>query len=344
MSSDSVKASDLLSLVIPAHNEVEVLGQTYQRTKSVCEAMLDRGIDHEIVFINDGSTDGTTELLDHLVERDPHVRVVHLTRNFGHQAAISAGLEVARGDLAVIIDADLQDPPEIIPKLLDHWQQGYQVVYAIRKKRKEWWGKRLAYRVFYRILAAISEIEMPLDSGDFCVLDRSAIDLLNKLPERQRFVRGLRTWIGLRQIGVPYDRSARQAGTPSYRFCSLVKLATDGLISFSVEPLRMTMRLGIMGVFMAIVLGGWVFWAAFYDQKTVRGWASLACLVLLMASIQLISIGVIGEYLARVFLEVKGRPTYLIGRVSEHHVGKSKETQTPYPLMDRSLKNTGTGT
>ncbi len=306
----------LLSVVIPAHNEQEVIRSTHQRTTAACAALRARGLDYEIVFVNDGSRDATPQMLDELAAADTHVRAVHLTRNFGHQPAVCAGLHVARGDVVAIMDADLQDPPEVLPDFLDRWQQGYQVVFAVRQKRKEWFGKRLAYWAFYRLLAAISEVPMPLDSGDFCLMDRSAVDLLNRLPEQQRFVRGLRTWIGLKQIGVEYERSARQAGTPSYTFRSLLKLATDGLVSFSVVPLRLTTRLGLVGVVLAFVIGLWVMAATLFDIQTPRGWASLACLVLLTSSIQLLSLGIIGEYLAKVFLEVKGRPTYLIARIS----------------------------
>ena len=315
----------LLSIVMPAHNEAEVLPQTYERTTAFCATLIPEQMHYEIVFVNDGSTDGTTEMLDDLVGRDPHVRVVHLTRNFGHQSAVTAGLCIARGDVVAILDADLQDPPEVLPDLLKRWREGYQVVYAIRRRRQEWLGKRLAYVVFYRLLAAISEIDMPLDSGDFCVLDRSAVDLLNALPERQRFVRGLRVWIGLKQIGVEYERPSREAGTPSYSLLSLFKLAIDGLISFSVVPLRLTTRFGIAGVLAAMSLAAWVLWATIFDPKAPRGWASLSCLVLFLSSIQLISLGIMGEYLARIFLEAKERPAYLIARVS----GGQENHQSP---------------
>ncbi|MAE61057.1 MAG: glycosyltransferase [Planctomycetaceae bacterium] len=311
-----------LSIVLPAHNEQEVLAETYRRLTATCASLAERGLDYELVFVNDGSTDHTGAKLDELVAADHHVRVAHLTRNFGHQAAVTAGLSLARGDVVVIMDADLQDPPEVLPDLLDKWREDYQVVYAVRQARKEWFGKRLAYWVFYRLYAAIGELDMPLDSGDFCLLDRSAADLLNGLPERQRFVRGLRTWIGLNQTGVEYERSARQAGQPSYSFRSLVRLAMDGLVSFSTMPLRVVTRLGLIGVLASAGLGLYVVGVTIYekvkgDDTTPRGWAFTACLVLLLSSVQLLSLGVIGEYLSRIFLEVKGRPTFLIGRVTE---------------------------
>src|SRR5277367_6332397 len=211
----------LLSIVLPAYNEQEVLEQAYQRFVSLRPKLEELGLDYELIFVNDGSRDRTPAILDDLAAADPHVRAVHLTRNFGHQAAISAGLTVARGDVVAIMDCDLQDPPEVLPHFIKQWRAGNQVVYAIRKKRKEWFGKRLAYWAFYRLLAAISDLKIPLDSGDFCLMDRSAVDLLNRLPEKQRFVRGLRTWVGLKQIGVEYERDSRQAGVPQYTFTGL---------------------------------------------------------------------------------------------------------------------------
>jgi len=317
----------LLSIVMPAYNEQEVLAQTYQRFVSLRSTLDQLGLDHELIFVNDGSRDNTPTILDDLAAADPHVRAVHLTRNFGHQAAISAGLTVARGDAIAIMDVDLQDPPEVLPDFISKWREGYQVVYAIRHKRKEWFGKRFAYWAFYRILAKISDLKIPLDSGDFCLMDRSALDLLNSLPEKQRFIRGLRTWVGLKQIGVKYERAARHAGVPQYTFSGLVRLAMDGLVSFSSTPLRFVTRLGVLSAFGAILLGIWVLavtiqeWPlAEHARRTPRGWASTACLILLMSAVQLLSLGIIGEYLARIFQEVKGRPTFLIARINQQKI------------------------
>jgi dolichol-phosphate mannosyltransferase len=311
----------LLSIVLPAYNEQDVLPETYARFTGMASTLAAMGMDYELVFVNDGSRDSTPDLLNALAARDQHVRAVHLTRNFGHQAAVTAGLQVARGDVVAIMDCDLQDPPEVLPGFLAKWREGYQVVYAIREKRKEWFGKRLAYWGFYRLLAAISELSIPLDSGDFCLMDRRAVDLLNSLPERQRFVRGLRTWIGLRQTGIAYERAARAAGVPQYTFSKLVKLAMDGLVSFSSVPLRMVTRLGVLSLLLAFLIGCWVVGATFYQwhtgshHNTQRGWASLACIVLIMSSVQMISLGIIGEYMARIFAEVKGRPTFMIASI-----------------------------
>jgi polyisoprenyl-phosphate glycosyltransferase len=324
-----------LSIVLPAYNEQDVLPTTHARFTEAGKTYKTLGFDYELIFVNDGSRDKTPVMLDEMAAKDPHVRVVHLTRNFGHQPAISAGMMVAKGDVIAIMDCDLQDPPEVLPQFLAKWSEGFQVVYAVRRKRKENVFKRAAYWSFYRLMAAISELKIPLDSGDFCVMDRSAVDLLNSLPERQRFVRGLRTWVGLKQIGVEYERDARAAGVPQYTFTKLVKLAMDGLISFSNVPLRMVTRLALLGFAMAIVLTLYIIWVTIVEwnqpldaARTPRGWASTAVITLFMSSAQLLSLGIIGEYLSRVFLEVKGRPTYMIASVV-HQSGRS----TPRPRL-----------
>jgi dolichol-phosphate mannosyltransferase len=329
------RSAPLLSIILPAFNEQDVLPQTYARFAAECPRLAEQfGLGCEIIFVNDGSRDRTADMLDEFAARDPRVRAVHLTRNFGHQPAISAGLTVARGDVVAIMDCDLQDPPEVLPQFVSKWREGNQVVYAIRKKRKEWFGKRFAYWAFYRLLATISDLKIPLDSGDFCLMDRSAVDLLNALPEKQRFVRGLRTWVGLKQVGVEYERDARQAGVPQYTFKSLVKLAMDGLVSFSSTPLRFVTRLGVVSAVAAVLLGLWVIgvtiheWTMKTARPTPRGWASLACLVLMMSAVQLLSLGIIGEYLARIFQEVKGRPTFLIARIAEQQPKSEKASAT----------------
>lgn len=324
-SSPRDSARRLLSIILPAYNEQDVLQMTYDRFTAALPAICGRhGLDYEIIFVNDGSRDRTPAMLDGFTEIDSHIRAVHLARNFGHQAAITAGMNVARGDVIAIMDCDLQDPPEVLPQFLEKWAAGYQVVYAVRRKRKEWFGKRLAYWTFYRLMAAVSELDIPLDSGDFCVMDRSALSLLNYLPERQRFVRGLRTWVGLKQVGVEYERDARAAGVPQYTFRKLLKLAADGLVSFSSVPLRMVTRAAVVAIGLASLLSIWVIYVTIREwnldpalTKTPRGWASTAVIVLIMGSGQLLALGIIGEYLSRIFIEVKGRPTFLIGSIVE---------------------------
>jgi dolichol-phosphate mannosyltransferase len=289
---------------------------TYARTVTVLEGLVQMGLDFEIVWVNDGSSDRSCQILDELAAQDPRVCVVHLTRNFGHQPAVCAGLMAARGDVVAILDADLQDPPEVLPGMLELWRDGAQVVYAVRKQRKEGPAKRFGYWAFYRLMHRFSDTMIPVDSGDFCVMDRHAVDLLNQLPERQRLIRGLRAWIGLKQAPFPYERDKRAAGQASYTLKTLIKLAIDGLISFSDAPLRAIMHIGLLGVLGALLLGVWVVLATIFDVETPRGWASLASLVLLLSSLQLITLGILGEYIAKIFLEAKGRPTYLIARIT----------------------------
>src|SRR4051794_10660060 len=291
----SASVSGVLSIVLPCFNEQEVLPQTYARMRAMAGEFERWGLDYELVFVNDGSSDTTTEALNRLAAQDRHVRAVHLARNFGHQAAVTAGLSVARGEVVAVMDCDLQDPPEILPQFLAKWREGFQVVYAVRKKRKEWFGKRLAYWMFYRLLAIVSELQIPLDSGDFCVMDRSAVDLLNSLPERQRFVRGLRTWVGLKQIGVEYERDSRAAGGPKYTLRRLVRLAMDGLVGFSGAPLRLVTQLGILTLCITIMLLAWTIIDAVWGLTNApRGWASTICVLLFVNSVQMISLGVIG--------------------------------------------------
>ena len=238
---DSLDRGPDLGVVVPLFDEERVVGTLHRRLSAALSTM---GDSYEIVYVDDGSRDATSWLLDEIQADDPRISVIHLSRNFGHQAAVTAGLDHARGRALVVMDGDLQDPPELIPSLVDRWSDGFDVVYAVRRNRKEGPAKRLGYFAFYRILNAISDLAIPLDSGDFCLMDRKVVDAINALPERARFVRGLRTFVGFRQIGVEYDRQARNAGRPKYTFRALVGLAIDGLVSFSGYPLRLLTTLG----------------------------------------------------------------------------------------------------
>jgi polyisoprenyl-phosphate glycosyltransferase len=270
----------------------------------------------EIVFVDDGSRDGSLDILRGLAARDARVVVVELARNFGHQVAISAGLDYARGDAVIVMDADLQDPPEVLPQFIAKWREGHDVVYAIRAQRKEGALKQLAYKAFYRVLQRIASIQIPLDSGDFCIMDRKVVDLLVGMPERNRFVRGIRSWIGLDQVGLGYERQARYAGRAKYTFSRLIYLALDGLISFSFIPLRAISLVGLavsaLSIFLAI---------GYAIQKitaglTPPGFATTVVAIFFLAGVQLITIGVIGEYVGRIFEEVKRRPLYVVRRVT----------------------------
>jgi dolichol-phosphate mannosyltransferase len=278
------------------------------------------GLTFELVFVNDGSSDSTPALLDGLQSRDSRVVVIHLSRNFGHQPAVSAGLDHARGQAVVVMDGDLQDPPEVLAQFISTWREGFEVVYAVRTKRKEGVFKRVGYYLFYRVLRAISDIDIPLDSGDFCLMDRKVVDALKGLPENLRFVRGLRTFVGFRQIGLAYERAARAAGESKYPFRKLLGLAMDGLVSFSSYPLRLVSYLGILTVVMAALCIGWVVVDYFVNHTAPQGWASTVVVVLITSAVQLISLGIMGEYVRRIFLEVKGRPAYIVREVRQGSV------------------------
>jgi len=299
-----------VSVVVPLYNEQENVGELHRRLDLTLREM---GVNYEIVLVNDGSSDRTYELLDALHSEEPQVVVLHLSRNFGHQAAVSAGIDAAVGEAVVVMDGDLQDPPEAIPQFVGLWREGHDVVYAIRRKRKEGWLKRLGYFAFYRTLGAISDLEIPLDSGDFCLMSRRVVRALVDLPERKRFVRGLRTFVGFRQVGLAYERAAREAGRPKYTLSKLIGLAIDGLVSFSSYPLRLVTYLGLLTAILAVGLMVWVVVDAFSHQTAPRGWASTIVIVLFIGSIQLICLGIIGEYIRLIFWETKQRPTYIVG-------------------------------
>lgn len=298
-----------LSVVVPLYNESANIAALYRRTTAALEAL---GLDYELLLVDDGSRDETSERIEALRQGDPRVATLHLSRNFGHQPAVSAGLDHARGRAVVVLDGDLQDPPELIGELVRLWREGNEVVYAVRQRRREGWIKRLGYHAFYRILGAISDLDIPLDSGDFCLMDRKVVDVLTHLPERMRFIRGLRSFVGFRQVGLVYDRPAREAGDPKYTLRGLFALAVDGLVSFSGRPLRLATYLGLAAILIAVVLLIWVFHDAIANGRSPRGWASTLVTVLFMGSIQLLSLGIIGEYIRLIFLETKGRPTYIV--------------------------------
>ena len=301
-----------ISVVVPLYNEEENVAELHRRLARVLDGMT---IPYEILFVNDGSRDATRSLVDALQTQDQHLSAIHFSRNFGHQPAVSAGLDYAQGRSVVVMDGDLQDPPEVIPRFVQLWREGNDVVYAVREKRKENALKQLGYLTFYRLLRAISDIEIPIDSGDFCLMDRRVVDALRNLPERARFVRGLRTFVGFRQVGVAYERAVRGAGEPKYSLSSLFRLAIDGLVSFSSYPLRLgTTYLGVAAATISALLMIWVLIDALINHTAPRGWASVLGAVLFMGSVQLISLGVLGEYIRLIFLESKRRPSYIIDK------------------------------
>ncbi len=303
--------SQLVSIVVPVYNEEENISEMLRRLDVVFAPL--EGIEHEIIFVDDASIDRTLQILREAAGFHKHIKVVRFSRNFGHQSAVTAGLECAKGDAVVVIDGDLQDPPEVVSAFIHKWREGYDVVYGIRKKRKEWWGKRLAYYAFYRLMRASAQgVEMPVDAGDFSLISRRVLDVIKSLPERNRFIRGLRAWVGFRQMGIPYERHERYAGKPKYTFVRLVRLAYDGLFSFSSVPLHMITFLGAVvsaTSFFAILV---VLYFRLFTDLSIPGFASLATITLFLGGIQLLSIGVIGEYVGRVYDETKRRPNYVI--------------------------------
>ncbi|MCS6288335.1 MAG: glycosyltransferase [Nitrospira sp.] len=302
-----------LSVIIPVFNEAENLPTLHGR---LTRALVNLGMEYEIVLVDDGSQDQSPGILRRMEAEDQRIVIVEFARNFGHQVAISAGLEQSRGRVVCIMDADLQDPPEVLHTFLDKWREGWEVVYAVRTKRKEWWGKRLAYAGFYRLLQRVANIDIPLDAGDFCVMDRRVVDLLVRMPERNRFVRGIRSWVGFKQIGVPYERHTRHAGAPKYTFRKLLYLALDGLISFSHMPLRIITLLGFTVSFLSFLVALFYLVKKFTLGTGVPGFTTLVVSIFLLAGIQLMTIGVIGEYIGRISDEVKQRPLYVTRRVT----------------------------
>ena len=299
----------LVSVVVPVYDEEAVLPELRRRLVAVLERS---GARFEVIFVDDGSRDGTSALVDAIHDEDGRFKCVHLSRNFGHQAAVTAGLHHASGDVACVMDADLQDPPELLLRLLAEWEKGSDVVYAVRRGRKEHWLKVALYELFYRLLARLASVPMPLDAGDFSLVSRPALDAINRLPEKERFVRGLRAWVGFRQSGVVYEREARAGGRSKYDLLGLARLAMNGLVSFSDKPLIVVMLFGI-----AISLLSFVYGIALVVRKLVwggvlTGYASMMGALLFLSGIQLVAMGVVGIYLSKIFQEVKARPTYVV--------------------------------
>jgi glycosyltransferase involved in cell wall biosynthesis len=312
----------MISIVIPIFNEEENLQNLYNRLTAAAPSWRE---DYEIVLVDDGSRDSSLTMMRVMAEKDARVRIVKLSRNFGHQPAISAGIKTAKGDAIVIMDGDLQDPPEELNRFLDKWREGYEVVYAIRTKRKEGFFKKIAYACFYRLLAWISDIEIPLDSGDFCVMDRKVVNVLvQEMPEQIRFVRGMRAYAGFKQVGVTYERAERAAGEVKYTFKKLVQLALDGLFGFSSFPLRLATYMGFLisipsfflGIFFVLhrLIGFKVFGHA---PEETPGTASLAVGMYFLGGVILIILGILGEYIGRIYIEVKKRPFFVIDEVIE---------------------------
>ncbi len=298
------------SIVAPIFNEIENLPELYRRVKEVMDSS---GETWELILVDDGSTDGSTEKIRELAERDQAVRPVIFARNFGHQIAITAGWDYARGDAVVIIDADLQDPPEVILELAKKWKEGYEVVYAVRAVREgETWFKKFTAALFYRLIQRITDVKIPVDAGDFRLMDRKVVDVLKSMRERHRFPRGMSAWVGFRQIGVKYKRAARTAGETKYPFHKMFRLALNAITSFSYFPLQVATYFGFFSAGIAILAIPLVIYLRASGSQAFFGQATTLIAVLFLGGVQLISLGILGEYVGRLYDEAKGRPLYIV--------------------------------
>lgn len=300
-----------LSVVVPVYNEEESIGELERRLGTVLARVAP---DHEVILVNDGSRDGTAAVLERLCRPGSRYRALHFSRNFGHQAAVAAGLRYAIGRAVVVMDADLQDPPELLEPMLARWREGYDVVYAQRASRQDEGPLKRGFAWgYYRLLHSLSPVQIPSDTGDFCLMSRAVVDVLVALPERNRYVRGLRAWAGFRQTAVPFDRPARFAGEPKYTFRKSLGLALNGIISFSKTPLRLATWLGLLVSAASFLLGIWFIYLRLSGTGfEIRGWASTVVIILFLGGVQLLTIGIIGEYLSRIYDEVKDRPLFVI--------------------------------
>ena len=303
------------SVVAPVFNEIDCLDEFY---KVVFEVMSSTNEPWELILVDDGSIDGSTEKIRQLAENDEHVRPVIFARNFGHQIAVTAGLDYSRGDAVIIIDADLQDPPEVMLELIAKWKEGYEVVYAVRRKREgESWFKLFTASLFYRIIYRITDVKIPLDAGDFRLLDRKIVDIMGQMRERHRFLRGMTAWIGFRQIGVEYDRKERFAGTTKYSFRKMLKLALNAITSFSYFPLQLAAYLGFISTGISIIAILVVIYLWLTQKDLLLGQAAILIAVLFLGGVQLITLGILGEYIGRIYDEAKGRPLYIVSEAPE---------------------------
>jgi polyisoprenyl-phosphate glycosyltransferase len=315
------------SIVVPIYNEEVNIPELYRRLQAVMDYLDGTA---ELVLVDDGSRDRSLMLIRQLHEQDGRVCYLSFARNFGHQIAVTAGLNFARGQAVIVMDADLQDPPELIPDLIQQWQQGYQVVYAQRTQRlRESWFKRFTAYWFYRTLRHLADVEIPSDTGDFCLMDRRVVDLLNAMPERNRYIRGLRAWVGFRQTAVLFDRAPRYAGTVKYTFGKSLALAINSLVGFSKVPLRLSTYLGLAAAVVSLLMSLLVlYWRFFAPNSPLTGYTIITVVVFFLGAVQLISIGILGEYIGRIYEEIKGRPLYTLSEVGGFQSYRSPRSST----------------
>jgi dolichol-phosphate mannosyltransferase len=312
-----------LSVIIPVFNEELNIPELYARLKSVCIKLK---LSYELIFVNDGSTDGSIQAIEELVTKDNTVRFINFSRNFGHQIAVTAGIDHCKGKAAVIIDSDLQDPPELIEDMYAKYNEGYQVVYAKRKERMgENIFKTFTAKMFYRILKSITSIDIPLDTGDFRLIDRQIIEGLKKMPERNKFLRGQIAWLGFRQTKVEFVRDKRKHGVTGYPLKKMLKFAMDGITAFSDMPLKMVTRIGFLVSFFAFLVILYAFYSYFFLHRVITGWTSLIISTMFIGGIQLISVGIMGEYISRINTDIRKRPLYVIEDSNVDTINTSSE-------------------
>ena len=303
-----------ISVVIPMYYEEQVAEECYKRVKAALQKV--KKYEREIIFVNDGSQDKTLEILEKTAKKDKNVKVISFSRNFGHQAAVTAGLKYVTGDAIVIIDADLQDPPELIPDMLKLWEQGYEVIYGKRRKRKgEFPFKLLTAKMFYRMLNTLSDVEIPKDTGDFRLVDRKVVDTINSMPEHNKFLRGLFSWVGYKQTPFEYEREKRFAGKTKYPLKKMLRLASDGIVSFSRKPLKLVGAIGIISIIISLVILVYALVSYMCQLNNLSaGWTSIMVTVTFFAGVQLLSIWILSEYVGRIYDESKHRPEYIIDK------------------------------
>ncbi|WP_414564469.1 MULTISPECIES: glycosyltransferase family 2 protein [unclassified Anabaena] len=323
------------SFIVPLYNEEETIEEMYRRISQVMNQM-DGAV--ELCLVNDGSRDRSLQMIRELHQKDPRVVYLSLARNFGHQIAVTAGLNFVRGHIVVILDADLQDPPELIIDMLEQWRQGYHIVYAQRIKRsRESWFKRFMAYAFYRILKRLADVDIPTDTGDFCLLDRQVVDVLNAMPERNRYIRGLRSWVGFNQIAVRFERDPRFAGDVKYTFRKSFTLAINGIVSFSKVPLRLSTYLGLLAAMVSLLMCLLVlYWRIFTPNSPLTGITIILIAIFFLGAVQLVSIGILGEYIGRIYEEVKQRPLYTLSEVA----GFDQQYQPTNERLEMSSKST----
>lgn len=322
--SEETDPAPRISVVIPVYNEQDNLGVLHERLSRVLAPLGS----YEVLFVDDGSADASVPIILDLQRQDAGVKLLRFSRNFGHQAAITAGIDAARGDAVILMDSDLQDPPEVLPRLVEQWEQGFEVVYAVRERRDEGIIKRATASVFYRTLRALADVDIPVDSGDFCLLDRKVADVLRSLPEKSRFLRGLRSWAGFRQVGVPYARPARHAGEAKYTARKMLKLAFDGIVSFTNLPLKLASFLGFGTAFAGFTYLALAVVSRLSTGSLPQGWTALVAIILILGGAQLIVMGFLGSYIARIYEETKGRPMYVVAETVRRRPGEPAHEDT----------------